>query len=1261
MMNGNRDKWTRILANFEEISAMNIACDKSHRRAPWGFAVDSEGRQVWATALESQYPKKMCLVLTSIVLEVAAGRGFQLQASQLSTDQNPLASAVQAQMSSDLQPKPSKIPPIVAIFKMFPTNSRLLRVSANPELSKGGVVEAQVQEGDSNKKRKVDKCHPLEVAFGSPWMWETFVDKAVHSQHPFVRGTGVPLELQEAINKHVEWNDEQLCKYRLDWCKKRLIRAKQLDQMKKESNSSRPPHVAEVTKGKRVLLTREILEELGYDDLGVLSLLEEGKKATVFGSICKALGVQFNFHRSKDFLMHVENTEARKKEICGVVGAALEIGRLGKAESLILRNVFEVESGGTPNGRLVLEKLHALCLESGFPAFLDAARQQTELVFWIVRTVQEHEGKLQSLSRQLADQLSVTKLLSEERCLSARFPCCLDAGVSVPRAHGWIFFSGPKDLSIIKVAELASWLGKSRAELYCSCQRKYAESPPARRFSFIEGCLNSNIKLCWFCCFATGGRRPSTRSLPLQVDPGFAGAVCRQIGGATSAVKLPSRPKFRLTLQQASEELNELADGLSKRVKLVEETVSELKVQSIEELEVRLRGSAADEVTAEDLAEHPEVQPVDIVSSALTIADGPKFSLRGAHHPARGAMKRGALLLLTVPVAAIVSRRQASNSSRPSLDSCSCNCCFAAERSQGLTCVPGDNCRLCAPGALQSSFAALYNEVDYSRYCFAKCQPGSQEQCVERETLHKDTHLRLLREEGDNVAAPAAAPASADLSEVKHTGEVAAESLAEVALMQAKRHAHEAKQSAALARFAYEKLAKSREAAAEAAGQAVLEDVIIDARKDAGEAVKIRAGWEDEARAHAAQKAVAAAAVYKKAKLRDLQVAEAWEHQATLLLKTSRQYEEYASRQEMKEKKVKAALKKLTEKEEKEIPALVQEASSWTGFAPAPAFAAWQGVAQAPVAAVAPPPASAGGALTIGEVSPPMAQAPVAAVAPSPTSAEMASKELQPVPKVADAVHAASAVDAASAKDAKDVKVVPLASSPAAAPTASAVEKTEEKAKEKSEETAKKESKKETQEKEKSEETAKKESKKETEEKEKSEETAKKENKKETEEKTKSEETAKKESKKDTEEGAKAKTTKPVAPAPAPAPSVATAIFGGEPLTSPKDEKARLLQDLQTVQAQVDAGLELAHKYELQAFAARKEAQGIRANASWYDGAEQAAAAHTLYAELPKGVIPPPSPHCYMPLCLLLNQGSADADLCPGGKPSLYSVASGSE
>eukprot|EP00933_Yihiella_yeosuensis_P015683 TRINITY_DN13606_c0_g1_i1.p1 TRINITY_DN13606_c0_g1~~TRINITY_DN13606_c0_g1_i1.p1 ORF type:complete len:1529 (+),score=360.51 TRINITY_DN13606_c0_g1_i1:44-4630(+) len=43
----------------------------------------------------------------------------------------------------------------------------------------------------------------------------------------------------------------------------------------------------------------------------------------------------------------------------------------------------------------------------GFPALADAARQQAELVCWVARTLQEHEEKLESLSKQIADELSV--------------------------------------------------------------------------------------------------------------------------------------------------------------------------------------------------------------------------------------------------------------------------------------------------------------------------------------------------------------------------------------------------------------------------------------------------------------------------------------------------------------------------------------------------------------------------------------------------------------------------------------------------------------------------------------------------------------------------------------------------------------------------------------------------------------------------------------------------------------------------------------
>ena len=109
------------------------------------------------------------------------------------------------------------------------------------------------------------------------------MQKAVSSQHPFLKGAGVPDELQWPIDKHVHWSEAQLSKYRLAWCKKWLVRARDLDQFEMQCNESRPSHVAEVTKGKRILLTKEILEDLGYGDMAALSLLEAG--ATLAGEI----------------------------------------------------------------------------------------------------------------------------------------------------------------------------------------------------------------------------------------------------------------------------------------------------------------------------------------------------------------------------------------------------------------------------------------------------------------------------------------------------------------------------------------------------------------------------------------------------------------------------------------------------------------------------------------------------------------------------------------------------------------------------------------------------------------------------------------------------------------------------------------------------------------------------------------------------------------------------------------------------------------
>lgn len=330
MYGGSRDKWTKILANFKEISAMDIKCNRLHQHAAWGFAFDEEGKQVWATSLESRYTVKLCVVLTSLVLQVATDHNLQLRASDLTNVQsNPLQTALHSQVGAERQPKPSRMPPLVPNFssvatfvckdttelpcglqsklsadlqfftkagrlETVPKYSRLLRISAlNPDLLQRGSVEGQdvAATVQPPKRQKVDESScsfnlndfSYEVAFGMPWDWQAFVQRACNSEHPFLQGAGVPAELEEAINLHVAWSPQQMSKYRLDWCKEWLMRAKELEGVEKECRESRPAHVAELTKLKRVSLTKEILTDIGYSDISCLDLIESG--STLAGDI----------------------------------------------------------------------------------------------------------------------------------------------------------------------------------------------------------------------------------------------------------------------------------------------------------------------------------------------------------------------------------------------------------------------------------------------------------------------------------------------------------------------------------------------------------------------------------------------------------------------------------------------------------------------------------------------------------------------------------------------------------------------------------------------------------------------------------------------------------------------------------------------------------------------------------------------------------------------------------------------------------------
>ena len=64
---------------------------------------------------------------------------------------------------------------------------------------------------------------------------------------------------------------------------------------------------------------------------------DEGKKATSFSSLCKALGVQFDFSSSGKGLLSVCNTDARREELIQQILQALDRGWIEKQETLSLR------------------------------------------------------------------------------------------------------------------------------------------------------------------------------------------------------------------------------------------------------------------------------------------------------------------------------------------------------------------------------------------------------------------------------------------------------------------------------------------------------------------------------------------------------------------------------------------------------------------------------------------------------------------------------------------------------------------------------------------------------------------------------------------------------------------------------------------------------------------------------------------------------------------------------------------------------------
>lgn len=322
MYGGARPKWTRVAANFKIIESLSLSCDGRHTHAKWGKTFDPEtGKEVFATSLEAQYPRKLCIALVHVVLQQLHSQGLMLDPESLQAlTSSPHHRSQISSLALAKQPRGNKIPPVVPEYshvatiplehKQVPPVEVLQKLPApwkvdHIDVPKGArLLRCTHREGGTVEGVQTDPTR--ELAFGIPWTPEGHISAAVNAGHPLDLRNSLPDALRVAVTKHLELGATAMAEYRIDWCRRWMKRALQLKHDERLDRESRPKHVAHITSGKRIRLLGEMLDEIEYTDKSALQILEQG--STLAGEVAK---VSYWADSFKPAMMTVDQLERR--------------------------------------------------------------------------------------------------------------------------------------------------------------------------------------------------------------------------------------------------------------------------------------------------------------------------------------------------------------------------------------------------------------------------------------------------------------------------------------------------------------------------------------------------------------------------------------------------------------------------------------------------------------------------------------------------------------------------------------------------------------------------------------------------------------------------------------------------------------------------------------------------------------------------------------------------------------------------------------
>ena len=293
MHGGKRDKqtawwsWNPNAPSQNLFSSLSLECDKQHPHEPWQPYRNSQGQVVFPTKEEAAYPKFLCERIACILKSEAVERGFSF-ADDLEDQlqQRPQAAARQLFTA---QPRGHRLKPLVSEYGYY---TILLAktddekpitdfMNALPKGAKichrvlfpGGVMADDMtrKHGTFSTTETWSEGQACEVLYiGIPREPSDFISEAVRKGHPRDIIANVPEEVKQVVHEILSGDFKRRFAVRASFLKKWLKRSLELKTDAMNLHQNMPPYLRKLLSGKRLLLWKEILNDLGYPDAAIV-------------------------------------------------------------------------------------------------------------------------------------------------------------------------------------------------------------------------------------------------------------------------------------------------------------------------------------------------------------------------------------------------------------------------------------------------------------------------------------------------------------------------------------------------------------------------------------------------------------------------------------------------------------------------------------------------------------------------------------------------------------------------------------------------------------------------------------------------------------------------------------------------------------------------------------------------------------------------------------------------------------------------------